>query len=180
MSTPRIRSAASGVTVLLVLLLGTSASSAHNGRLATHGRPRLVARPTRIAGAQSIAPGDQIQRLVLLRIRGKGRFAAVYLKVRAKRSSLLNADKQHGLLISIDRCSKKWRQHGHTYTCPGRRLQVLAQRPLVGRTKLKRLGLNRKRLARLRLTLTLPAAAGNAMQAQVTTARYSFVGVARR
>jgi spore coat-associated protein N len=180
MNAPHIRSAAPGVAMVIVLVLATSASSAYNGKPAGHGRPRLIATPARVSGAQSVAPGDQIQRLVQLRVSGKGRFAAVYLNVRAKRSSLLNTDTQHGLLISIDRCTKKWRQHGHTYTCPGKRYKVLAQRPLVGRAELKRLGLRGRRLARLRLVLTLPASAGNAMQAQLTTVRYSFVGVARR
>ena len=184
MSAPRIRSAASGAAVLVVLALGTSASSAHNGRPATRGRPRLVASPARLAGAQGIAPGDRIERLVQLRVRGKGRFAAVYLTVRARRSSLLDADKQHGLRVSIDRCSRKWRRQRNAYTCPGKRYQVLAQRPLAGRARLRRLGLGGgrvgKRVARLLLVLTLPAAADNRMQAQLTTVRYSFVGVARR
>jgi hypothetical protein len=174
----RPRSATSGVIVLAVLVLSTSASSAHNGRL-LRGRPRLVATPGRLAGAQSIAPGDRVQRVVLLRERGNGRFGAIYLVVRAKESSLLDTDRQHGLLIAIDGCSKKWRRHGRTYSCHGRRYRVLAERPLVGRARLRHLALQRKRTWHLRLILTLPAAADNAMQAQLTTVRYSFVGISR-
>lgn len=169
---PAVAFAASGVVLLMLV---TSASPAHNGR-GRGGRPRLSVSPRRLAGARNIAPGDRIARLVELRLRGKGRFAAVYFRIRVKQPSTLGS----GLRVAIDRCSQRWHLRHGVYTCPGRRYVVLARRHFLGRARLHRLGLPRRRVAHLRLVLTLPSAAGNELQAAAARARYSFVGVARR
>jgi hypothetical protein len=160
------------VSALLLLMLVTSASPAQNARHMRAGRPRLVVTPRRLPAARNIAPGDRIERLVELRLKGKGRFAAVYFRARARQSA--------GLLIAIDRCSRRWRKRGAAYSCPGRRLVVLSRRPLLGRARLRRLGLSHRRSAHLRLVLTFPPDAGNELQAETVHATYSFVGVARR
>jgi spore coat-associated protein N len=176
-----LRTAAYCVISVLVLVLGASASQAHLARRAHVQRPRLVAEPSRLAAARDLAPGDRVERLVELRIRGTGRFAAVYLRVRARSRSALDIDSRHGLRIAIDRCSTKWRGRRGRYSCRGRRFVVVASRPLVGhrRARLRRLGLRPGRAAHLRLTLTFPAGAGNELEAQLTRAVYSFVGVTR-
>jgi hypothetical protein len=174
---PAIAFAASG---LVLLMLVTSASPAHSRGGPHVGRPRLAISPRRLAAARNIAPGDRIQRLVELRVRGRGRFAAVYFRVRARRRSTLDADPKSGLQIAIQRCSKKWRGRHGVYTCRGRRFVVLARRRFLGRARLRRLGLASHRVAHLRLVLTLPAGAGNSLQAAALRARYSFVGVSAR
>jgi hypothetical protein len=163
--------AASG---LVLLMLVTAASPAHNGR--SHGRPRLAVSPRKLAGARNVAPGDRIVRLVELRLRGKGRLAAVYLRVRAKQPSILSGRLQ----VAIDRCSKRWRRRHGVLTCRGKRFVVLTRRRFLGRARLRRLGLGSRRTAHLRLGLTLPAGAGNELQAAAVRARYTFVGAARR
>jgi hypothetical protein len=172
---PAIAFAASG---LVLLMLVTSASPAHNGRRPQAGPPRLLVSPSRLARAQNIAPGDRIERLVELRVRG--RFAAVDFRAWARWRPSLGADPKRGLQIAIDRCSKRWRRSEGRYTCPGRRFVVLDRRRLLGETSLKRLGLVPNRAAHLRLVLTLPVGADNSFQGEAVRARYSFVGVAGR
>ena len=84
-----------GAISLLVLVLATAASPAHNGRRVPTGRPLLVALPQRLTGVRDLAPGDRIERFVELHVRGKGRFVAVYLRTRVSRQSVL-ADPQRG------------------------------------------------------------------------------------
>ena len=176
----RFRSAAAAATVAAALLaLGTAAAPAQNGRRVTAAKPRLVATPRSIPPAAQIAPGDRIERLVELRMRGRGRFAAVYFRATATKSSGLDADAQHGLRIAITRCSRAWATKGAVHLCRGKRTVVLAQRRLVGRAKLRLGVLRPKTPAHLLLRVTFPADAGNALQAQATDATYSFVGVAR-
>jgi hypothetical protein len=175
-----LRTATYGPIGVVALVLGVSASQAHDGRPERHHGPRLVATPAHLTDARNLAPGDRVERLVELRLRGRGGFAAVFLRVRAPESSLLDADARQGLRVAIDRCSASWRGRGGRYFCAGRRFTVLARRPLVGRVRLSRLGLLRSRVAHLRLVLALPSDAANALQAQVTKATYSFVGAQRR
>jgi hypothetical protein len=182
MSSARLRPAAAPLAIAAaVLALGTAAAPA--GSLRTvRPAPKLVVTPARLAPAQAIAPGDRVERLVELRRRGRGRLAAAFFHARARKSSALDSDRQHGLRVAIDRCSKRWSRRGTGYVCRGKRVSILAQRPFAGRTKLKlkRLALGAEQPSHLRLVLTLPADAGNALQGRSTEARYSFVGVAAR
>lgn len=177
--TSNIGTATYGLIGVVALALGVTASQAHDGRFERHHGPGLVATPAHLAAAANLAPGDRVERLVELRIRGRGRFAAVFLRIRAREGSTLDADARQGLQIAIDRCSARWRGHHGHYFCAGRRFTVLARRPLVGRVRLTRLGLLHSRVAHLRLVLALPSDADNALQAQVTKATYSFFGVQR-
>jgi hypothetical protein len=54
---------------------------------------------------------------------------------------------------------------------------VLAQRTLVGRTRLKQLGLAGGRTVHLRLVVTLPRGSAGSLSGQTTSAVYSFRGV---
>jgi hypothetical protein len=136
--------------------------------------------PSTLVAATQIAPGDRIERLVELRVRGRGRIGSVYFRAAAKKSSRLDSDPRHGLQVMIDRCTKKWRTRALSNTCPGKRTVALSQRPLVGRSKLKLGKLTVKKPAHLRLVLVFPPDAGNALQAQLTNATYTFVGIAGR
>ena len=170
--------AASAAIAAALLALGTAAEPAATNHGPRSSQPRLVVGPSKLPVARAIAPGDRIERLAELRVRGHGRFTTVYFRASAKKSSALDSDAQYGLQVAIERCSRKWRRHGAAYSCPGRRFAVLARRPLLGRARLRRLQLRRQRPAHLRLVITLPANAGNPLQRQSTDATYSFVGVA--
>jgi hypothetical protein len=159
-----------------LLALGTAAAPGAKKQHVKMARPRLVAAPAPLVAATEISPGDRIERLVELRMRGRGRFRTVYFQAKAKKSSLLDSDQQQGLQVSIDRCTKKWRTRGLANICPGKRTVVLAQRPLVGRSKLKLGKLTPKRSAHLRLLIVFPATADNRLRSQRTDATYSFVG----
>ena len=174
----RLKRFVSGAAVAAVaaglLALGTAAAPSQHLKKA---RARLVATPATLVAATRLAPGDRVERLVELRVRGKGRVRSVYFQATAATSSALDSDRLYGLQVMIERCTKKWRTRGLATSCPGKGKVVLARRPLTGKTKLRLGKLTSKQPAHLRLVLVFPAAAGNTLQAQSTSAKYRFVGV---
>lgn len=159
-----------------LLALGTAAAPGAKKQHVLKARPRLVASPSALAAATKIAPGDRIERLVELRVRGRGRIRRIYFQAAATTSSALDTDTANGLQLTIDRCTKKWRTRGAVNTCPGKRKVVLPRRPLVGRAKLKLGTLTRKQAAHLRLVIVFPADAGDGLRNQETDATYKFTG----
>jgi spore coat-associated protein N len=134
-------------------------------------------------GASAIAPGDTIQRSVDLINQGSLDLASTTLTTTAPTSSLLDTDTTNGLQMVIDKCSAAWTEAGppYTYTCSGSTSTVLASRPVIGSTlALSNLGsLTAGATDHLRVTLTLPGAAGNTLQNQTSTISYAFTGTQR-
>ncbi|HSC50751.1 MAG TPA: hypothetical protein VLD16_10860 [Gaiellaceae bacterium] len=167
--------------VAAALAVGTAAAPDRGGSLpARYAGPRLVVTPARLARASRVAPGDRIERLVELRTRGRGGFAAVYFVARARVRSRLDRNRRNGLRIALLSCPRPWRKRGRSSTCPAGARVVLSQRPLVGRSRLRGVRLVAGRAVHLELRLSLPAHAGTALQRQATTVAYSFVGSGRR
>jgi len=158
------------------LAIGTAAATATAGPASGHHSLRLVAKPGRIAPARLLAPGDRVERLVELRARGRGRFAAVYFAARARRSSRLDTDRVQGLRVELRSCPRQWKRRGTVYTCKRSRV-VLAPRALVSRTRLKRLRLAGGQRVHLRLVVTLPRGSTGSLSGQTTSAVYSFRGI---
>jgi hypothetical protein len=163
-----------------VLAVGTAAAPDRGRHVVKHLGPRLVAKPGRLASINRLAPGDRVSRVVELRKRGPGRFAAVYFVAHRRNASLLASDHKNGLRVSLRSCPKRWKRRHGRYVCSRRTKVVLATRPLVGRKRLRHLKLKGTRPVHLLLVVSLPASAGNALQGQSTRVKYSFVGVARR
>lgn len=179
MTATRFTRVGSGILAAAVgaglLALGTAAAPGGKRQHVRKARARIVVSPAALVAATRIAPGDRVERLVELRVRGRGRIRRVYFQATTRTSSALDSDRENGLQVSIDRCTKKWRTRGLIDTCPGKRKVVLAQRPLVGRSKLKLGKLTPKRAAHLRLVLVFPASAGGALANQTTDATYRFI-----
>jgi len=178
----RVLSAAPALAVgAAVLAMGTSAAPGGKAPAHRSAHPRLLASPAKLAAALRLAPGDQVQRLVDLRKRGRGQFGAIYFVARAKGRSPLAVDVQNGLHVELRSCRKRWvpLRRGHAYRCPSKPALVMAARPVVGRTRLQHLRLKGQQAAHLRLLVSLPAGAGNALQGKTTSLRYSFVGIVR-
>ena len=136
--------------------------------------------------ATAVAPGDTIQRAFDLSNPGSIDLAgAPTLTTSASPSSLLDTDTTNGLQMVIDKCSVAWTESGppYTYTCSGATTSVLASRPVVGSS------LALSNVAdlvpagagpdHLRLTLTLPSAAGNTFQNLSSTLTYAFSATQR-
>src|SRR6476660_5626208 len=119
-------------------------------------------------GASNIAAGDTIQRSVDLINQGTINLASVSLTTSATTSSLLNTATTNGLQMAIDTCS------GSTST-------VLASTPVVGSNlALSNLSaLTAGSTDHMRVTLTLPSGAGNALQNQSSVIQYAFTGTQR-
>ncbi len=85
----------------------------------------------------------------------------------------------------IDRCSTAWTEGGtspaFTYTCGGTTSTIIASRAVIG-SALNLAGLNALTNGgtdHMRVTLTLPSAAGNTFQGLTSTISYSFLGTQR-
>jgi predicted ribosomally synthesized peptide with SipW-like signal peptide len=134
-------------------------------------------------GATAIAPGDTLQRSVDLINQGSIDLASVTLTTSATTSSLLDTDATNGLQMVIDKCSVAWTEAGppYTYTCSGSTSSVLASRAVIGSSlALSSLAsLTAGATDHLRVTLTLPGAAGNTLQNQTSTISYAFNGTQR-
>jgi spore coat-associated protein N len=148
------------------------------------GTPGAANRLT--VNATGIAPGDTMQRAFQLSNSGTIDLAsAPTLTTTASPSSLLDTDTTNGLQMVIDKCSVAWTESGppYTYTCSGSTSTVLASRAVIGSTislsNLSDLVTAGGGPDYLRLTLTLPAGAGNTFQNLSSTITYTFNGTQR-
>jgi hypothetical protein len=178
----------SGKVLKSALVVGTAASFAVLGGSAdladaSRGPFRAKAPKLILAGsirpAGDVAPGDRIERRIVLRLRGRAPLATVALTVQAKRASLL-PDHRQGLLLTVDRCSKRWKRTArkHSYTCRGWRTRLCTRMPVLAGWR-PSLTLRPGARAYLRLRLKLPIRAGNALQHQTSTLVYRFTGIAQ-
>jgi predicted ribosomally synthesized peptide with SipW-like signal peptide len=182
-----------GLVALTVAGVGGAAFAAFNSTTSasqsvSSGTVTLAGIGTNAAGnrltvaATSIAPGDTIQRAVTLANTGTLDMASVTLTTAAGTSSLLDTDVTNGLQMTIDKCSSTWVESAapYTYTCGGTTSSVLASSPVVGSNlALANLAITSGASNNLRVTLTLPAAAGNSLQNQTSVINYTFTGTQR-
>lgn len=131
-------------------------------------------------GATNIVPGDTLQRAFNLANSGDANLASVTLTTTATVSSQLDTDATNGLQMVIERCSVAWTESGppYTYTCGGSTSTVVASRAVIGSAvAMSNLTVTTAgNTDYMRLTLTFPTAAGNALQTQSSTIDYSFTG----
>lgn len=139
-------------------------------------------------GASGLLPGDTMQRVVDLSntgVAGSDDLGSVTLTTAASASSLLDTDATDGLKLAIDKCSQAWTESGSspafTYTCGGTTSSVLADRAVVGSDlALANLAsVEAGETDHLRVTLTLPSSAPNAMQGLSSQLTYTFTGTQR-
>ena len=139
-------------------------------------------------GASNVVPGDTIQRAVDLINNGTSTadtLSSIVLTTTPSPSSLLDTDATNGLQMVIDKCSNTWTEAGtapaYTYTCSGTTSSVVASRAVVGANiALSNLTtLANTTTDHLRVTLTLPSAAGNTFQGLTSAISYNFVGTQR-
>ncbi|MCZ7525151.1 MAG: CalY family protein [Acidimicrobiia bacterium] len=133
-------------------------------------------------GATDLAAGDAVERTVELANSGSVALADVKLTTTATASSLLDTDTTDGLQMVVERCSVAWTESGppYAYTCGGTTETVLASRPVIGANlALANLDLSAGADNFLRVTLTLPSAAPDTLQAQSSTISYGFTATQR-
>lgn len=178
--------AVAGLGTYATFTSSTSASQSVSSGTVTIALGATGASTNRLTvGASAIAAGDTIQRSVDLINQGTLGLASVTLTTNATVSSLLNTDTTNGLQMAIDKCSVAWTEAGtppaYTYTCSGTTTSVLASAPVIGSNlTLNNLSaLTAGATDHLRVTLTLPGAAGNTLQNQSSTIQYTFTGTQR-
>jgi spore coat-associated protein N len=178
--------AIAGLGTYATFTSSTSASQPVASGTVTIGLGATGAATNRLnVGASNIAAGDTIQRSVDLINQGTLNLSAVTLTTTATTSSLLNTDTTNGLQMQIDKCSAAWTEGGtapaYTYTCSGTTSSVLASTPVIGSnmTLSNLSALTAGATDHLRVTLTLPGAAGNTLQNQSSVISYQFTGTQR-
>lgn len=136
-------------------------------------------------GASGLVPGDTVARAVDLTNSGNQALSAVALTTTATTSSALDTDPINGLQMEIDACSLPWTESGtapaYSYSCTGTQTTVVASQPVIG-TNIAMPGLNSLSPSgtdHLRVTLTLPATAGNSFQGLTSVISYGFTGTQR-
>lgn len=140
--------------------------------------------------ATDIVPGDTMQRAFTLSGgTSTSPLGSVTLTSVASPSSLLDTDTTDGLQVKIEKCSlvTGWLEAGtspaYTYTCPaGTITTVMAERDVIG-SAVAVTGLDSLTTAgatdQLKMTLTLPASAGNTFQNLASTIGFTFTGTQR-
>lgn len=158
-----------------VLLAPADLADASGGRV--QDGPKLLLAPQIVLRARAVAPGDRIERTIVLRVRGRGELTVVGISVETTRASLLT-DRRQGLRFTLERCSSGWRgtARAHSYRCRETRTRLIDREPVLGRRKLSLL-LRQGDEVYLRLKLTLPTEAGNAFKHQASTLVYRFTAV---
>lgn len=136
--------------------------------------------------ATAVAAGDTIQRSFDLSNTGSLDLASVSLTSTATVSSTLDTDTTNGLQMVIDQCSVAWTESGSspafTYACTGGTLTTIVTSQPVVESNLSMSGLNVMTAGgtdHLRLTLTLPSAAGATLQGKSSTIQYAFTATQR-
>ena len=134
--------------------------------------------------ASNLVPGDTVQRAVDLTSTSSDPLGSVSLQTSASPGNALTTD-PNGLTVKIDKCSVAWTESGvapaYTYTCSGATTSILAATAAGSTSTLSSLAAltSGSSTDHLLVTLTLPAAAGNALQGLSTTITYSFTGTQR-
>jgi hypothetical protein len=182
-----ILGAAAGVASLATFASFTSSTAAQAQSLTSGTVSLTLGAANRLTvGATNIVPGDTIQRAIDINNNGSAgtsSVGAVTLTTTAPTSSLLDSDATNGLQMVIDKCSVAWTEAGppYTYTCGGVTTSVLTTRAVIGASiALSNMSsITAGNTDRLRVTLTLPAASGNALQGQSSTLNYVFTATQR-
>jgi predicted ribosomally synthesized peptide with SipW-like signal peptide len=137
-------------------------------------------------GASNLVAGDTIQRAVDLTSTSSDPLASVALTTTASPTSGLDTDTTNGLQMVIDKCSVAWTESGtapaYTYSCGGTSSTVLSSRPVIqSSVALSNLAATASGSStdHLRVTLTLPSTAPNALQGASSSISYNFVGTQR-
>ena len=181
-----VAGAIAGLGTFATFTSSTSASQAVSTGTVTIALGATGASTNRLTvNATGIAPGDTIQRSVNLINQGTLDLSSITLTTNATTSSALDTDVSNGLQMVVDKCSSPWTEAGtspaFTYTCSGTTSTVVASRAIIGSAIAMS---NLSSLAagatdNLRVTLTLPASAGNTFQNLSSTVSYTFNGTQR-
>jgi hypothetical protein len=159
-----------------------AAGSSVSGTVTLSGIGTNLAGNRLTVAATNIAPGDTVQRAVTIQNTGSIDLSGLTLSTSATTSSLLDTDTATGLQMTVDRCSVPWTESAfpYTYTCTGATSSVLAAAPVVGANRaLSNLALTASATNHLRVTLSLPTTAGNALQGQTSAINYTFTATQR-
>jgi hypothetical protein len=182
-----ILGAAAGVASLATFASFTSSTAAQAQSLSSGTVSITLGAANRLTvGATNLVPGDTIQRAVDITNNGSAgtsSVGSVSLTTTASPSSLLDTDTTNGLQMVVDKCSVAWTESGppYTYTCGGTTTSVLASKAVIGNNvALSNMSsVTAGNTDHLRVTLTLPAAAGNTLQGQSSTLSYVFTASQR-
>jgi hypothetical protein len=132
--------------------------------------------------ATGIVPGDRMERVVDLTNGGTFDLSGVTLTTTATLSSALDTNTTHGLQVSVDRCSAPWTEAGtppgYVYGCSGTTSSALSAQPVImtNAAVANLTATTAGNTDHLRVVLTFPPAAGDAMQGLSSHLAFTFTG----
>ena len=140
----------------------------------------------------NLVPGDTVSRLVTIQNSGKADLINYQLSVTSSNSNALTTDAAHGLQARVERCSVAWIFGGSgsalPAVCPGTLTTPVATSPIIGTHSLAAGAFCNSAQAshptpctftdtdHLRLTVFVPAGAGNALQGLSTNVTFTWSG----
>ncbi|HJV98707.1 MAG TPA: TasA family protein [Arthrobacter sp.] len=125
----------------------------------------------------NLLPGDSVEKFATLSNTGNSDLNAVKLTVSTATPSLLTTDATNGLQLTIAACSVAWTTVANAVdTCSGTETSVLASGSAIGADKaLSGLSsLTAGTADHLKITTSLPTAAGNSFQGASSTIDFTF------
>lgn len=174
--------AAASIASLATFASFTSSTPAQAQSLTSGTVSLALGTANRLAiGASNLVPGDTIERAIDLTNDGSAGTSSVgsITLTTTGSGTLLDTDSTNGLQMTIDKCSVAWTESGppYAYTCGGTTSTVLASRAVVGANiALSNMSsVTAGSTDHLRVTLTLPAGAGNTFQGVGDTLNYTFI-----
>jgi len=124
-----------------------------------------------------VVPGASVTQAMNLVNDGDSALASVRLGTVATESSIMDTDTVNGLQMTVESCSVAW---AADWTCSGSVTTLLASGPVVRDTVLSTpASLAPGATDRLAVTLSLPAAAGDAFKAQASELALTFTATQR-
>ncbi len=187
LATTAILGVAAGIAGLGTYASFTSSTSAEAQNLSAGTVSLTLGGTDRLTiSASNLVPADTIERAVDVVNNGSAGTSSVgsiTLTTNATTSSLLDSDATNGLQMQIDNCSVAWTESGppYTYTCSGTQSVALASTPVIGTNMplANMSAITAGNTDHLRVTLTFPAGATNALQGLSSTIDYVFTAEQR-
>ena len=125
--------------------------------------------------ANSLLPGDKMERLVTLSNTGTADLGSIILSTTTASGSALTTDAVKGLQLTVQGCSVPWTGATAPYSCPGMVNTVLAPTPIIGVNTLASLAsLTHGQSDNLKVTAALPKEADNSFQGLTSSIGFQF------
>jgi spore coat-associated protein N len=124
-----------------------------------------------------LIPGGSAQRAIDYAYRGDSAVTMLALNTKAQQSTALDTDRDNGVQLRIDECSKPWTEATDlSYTCMGQSNAVTETQPIIGVNRvLSNSPFSDNKPHHYRFTVSLPKSADTSMAGLTSVVQYDFI-----